>query len=283
MRLSLAGAASLVWLIAIGCMEQFSPKPAAATITLATTTSTQDSGLLEMLCPMFRAQTGIDVKVIAVGTGQALELGRRGDADVLLTHARVAEEEFVRQGYGIVRVPVFQNDFVLLGPPDGALSLNPPKSLDDAFGRCAAENLPFVSRDDDSGTHHKEKELWQSISLEPTFANYLRSGSGMARTLRIADERRACTLTDRATWLALSGELHLRVIFEGDPRLKNPYAAIVVKGDGQSPARVRAAHQFIEFLQKETTRQAIQEFGKDQYGEGLFFPDGGAPGAGQKP
>lgn len=250
------------------------------TLTLATTTSTQDSGLLDVLLPMFRKQTGIEVKVIAVGSGQALELGRRGDVDVLLTHAPQSEDEFVRNGFGEERVRVFHNDFVLVGPDGGALTSMLPASIDRVLQQIAEENLPFVSRDDDSGTHRKELELWKCVSVEPQFSNYLRAGAGMAQTLRIAEEKRAYTLADRATYLTHKPQSDLRILSEGDPKLINPYSTIVVNPAKHAHVHADAARQFVEFLTGKQAQQTVADFGKDKYGEALFFVD--TPVSGQR-
>lgn len=264
-----------VWIMS-GCSEREradSTTPQPQTITLATTTSTQDSGLLDMLVPMFREQSGIEVKVIAVGSGQALELGRRGDVDVLLTHAPAAEEELVKDGFAENRIPVFHNDFVLVGPGDGPPGEHRPASLDDVLQQIASRNLPFVSRGDDSGTHRKEQQLWKSVSIEPKFSSYMTAGSGMAQTLRIAEEKRAYTLTDRGTYLVHRSEMDLPIIFEGDPRLTNPYAVMVINPIRHPHVHAQAANQFVDFLREARTQEAVGDFGRKLYGQPLFFPD----------
>jgi len=254
----------------LGCNRSTAP---SKTLTMATTTSTQDSGLLDVLLPMFRKQTGIEVKVIAAGSGQALELGRSGDVDVLLTHAPQAEEEFVRDGFGERRVRVFHNDFVLVGPDSGPLTSSLPASIDMAFHHIAEENLPFVSRGDDSGTHRKEIELWKAISIEPQFSNYLRAGTGMAQALRIADEKRAYTLADRATYLSHKLQSDLHILVAGGEKLINPYSVIVVNPNKHAHVHTEAARRFVEFLTGKEVQQVVAEFGKDKYGETLFFVD----------
>lgn len=264
-----------VWIMA-GCSEREPAGPStpqAQTVTLATTTSTQDSGLLDMLIPMFREQSGIEVKVVAVGSGQALELGRRGDVDVLLTHAPSAEEELVKDGFAEERIPVFHNDFVLVGPGDRPLREHPPASLDDLLQQIASLNLPFVSRGDDSGTHRKEQQLWKSVSIEPKFSGYITAGSGMAQTLRIAKEKRAYTLTDRGTYLVHRSEMDLPIVFEGDPRLINPYAVMVINPIRHPHVHAQAASQFVDFLREAMTQKAVGDFGRELYGQPLFFPD----------
>lgn len=263
-----------ILLLVAGCAEDVPQSGSASriqTLTLATTTSTRDSGLLDVLLPTFREETGIEVKVIAVGSGQALELGRRGDADVVLTHAPEAEEQFVKDGFAKERIPVFSNDFLLVGPSDGPLDQRPVASLDDALQRIASENLPFVSRGDDSGTHRKEQELWKSIKISPDFANCLNAGSGMAQTLRIAEEKQAYTLTDRGTFLVLRSELSLVIVVEGDSRLVNRYAVMAVDPARHSHVHSEAAGRLISFLRQESTQQTIREFGRAKYGQSLFF------------
>lgn len=259
-----------------GCSSQEptgSTTPHLQSITLATTTSTQDSGLLDMLIPVFREQSGIEVKVIAVGSGQALELGRRGDVDVLLTHAPSAEAELVKDGFAEERIPVFHNDFVVVGPDDGSLGEHPPSTLNDVLQEIATRNLPFVSRGDDSGTHRKELQLWTSVSIEPKFSGYVNAGSGMAQTLRIAEEKRAYTLADRGTYLVHRNEIDLPIIFEGDPRLLNPYAVMVINPIKHPHVHAQAANRFVDFLREAKTQTAVGEYGRKLYGQPLFFPD----------
>ncbi len=261
-------------LLAPGCNETVPSAGSTAgpqTLTLATTTSTRDSGLLEVLLPMFREQTGIEVKVIAVGSGQALELGRRGDADVLLTHAPEAEDQFVKDGFAKERIPVFHNDFIVIGPSGGPLHKRPVDSLNNALQRIASDNLLFVSRGDDSGTHRKEQELWKTVAIEPDFSNYLSAGSGMAQTLRIAQEKQGYTLTDRGTFLVLRSELSLQVVIEGDLRMLNPYAVMAIDPARHSHVHAEAADRFIRFLRQTSTRQTISKFGRMEYGQSLFF------------
>lgn len=271
-------AARILWigilLLSAGCAENSpsgSPELQPKKLTLATTTSTRDSGLLDALLPVFREQTGIDVKVVAVGSGQAIELGRRGDADVLLTHAPDAEQKFVEEGFAKERIPVFHNDFVLIGPDSPSLRENFPKTVSEALTRIASENLTFVSRGDDSGTHRKELALWKAVGIDPTFSNYLSSGSGMAQTLRVAEEKQGWTLTDRGTFLVLKSEINLTIQIEGDPELINPYAVMAVDPVRHPHVEAETAQEFIHFLNEESTRKLISEFGKNKYGQSLFF------------
>ena len=264
----------LIFLGAMGC-SRTSPRP--ATITLATTTSTQDSGLLDVLIPLFREQTGVEVKVVAVGSGQALELGRRGDADVLLVHSPTAEEAFVRDGMSMERVPVMANDFVLVGPAADPAQIRGRTSITDAFREVARRQTPFVSRYDDSGTHQKEKAVWKECGDQPEGDWYLRSGTGMAQALRLANEKRAYILSDRGTFLALRDKLDLIVISEGDPLLKNPYHVLVVNPGKHPRVNLKGARQFVEFLTSPSTRKVIGGFGLDRYGQPLFIPSEPVP------
>jgi tungstate transport system substrate-binding protein len=240
---------------------------------LATTTSTQDSGLLDYLLPDFRQQTGIEVKVVAVGTGQALELGRRGDADVLLTHAPAAEEKFMAEGFGSERHRVMYNDFVVAGPKADPAGVRGKTSAAEVFRQIAQAGSLFVSRDDESGTHQKEREVWAKAGVEPQGPWYVRAGAGMAQALRMATEKQAYLLTDRATFLALRKELELEILVQGDALLLNRYAVIVVNPQKHPHVRHDAARQFAEFLISPAVQRKIADFGKDKYGEALFFPD----------
>jgi tungstate transport system substrate-binding protein len=250
-------------------------RPARApTITLATTTSMQDSGMLDVLVPLFREQTGIEVKVVAVGTGQALELARRGDADVVLAHDPAGEQRFMDEGFGIERRPVMWNDFVLVGPaadPAGVKGL----AITKALVRIAQAEAPFVSRGDESGTHVKEKLIWGRAKVQPKGGWYVRAGTGMGAVLRMASEKRAYTLTDRGTFLAQRSGLELVALCEGGALLKNPYSVIVVRPQGHSTGREQPAHQFADFLTSPEGRRAIADFGKDRFGQPLFFPSKG--------
>jgi tungstate transport system substrate-binding protein len=252
---------------AAGCS---SPQP--ETITLATTTSTRDTGLLDALLPLFRERTGIEVKPVAVGSGQALELARRGDADVLLVHDPVGEEKFMAEGHGALRRAVMHNDFVLVGPKDDAAAIKGIGSINAAFVRIAQRKATFVSRGDESGTHAKEKAVWRESGIEPADDWYVRAGDGMAAVLRMADEKRAYTLTDRGTFLAQRKKgLDLIVLCEGDPLLVNSYSVIVVSPDKHPHVREQAARKFADFLLSPEGQKVIVDFGKKEFGEPLFF------------
>ncbi len=253
----------------IGCSS--SQKPANV-ITLATTTSTRDSGLLDVLVPMFEQQSGVQVKVVAVGSGQALELGRRGDADVLLTHAPAAEEEFIAEGFGSERRHVMYNDFVIVGPSADPAQIMNFSSVVEAIQRIAAAETVFVSRRDNSGTHQKELQLWQAAALTPEGAWYLQAGAGMAQTLRIASEKRAYALTDRATFLAHRDQLDLEILVKGDALLRNDYSVLLINPKKHPHLNHHAAQQFADFLLVPKTQQVIADFGRDKYRQALFFP-----------
>lgn len=259
-----------VVLLAFGCSQPAKPPDA---ITLATTTSTRDSGLLDVLVPMFERESGVSVKVVAVGSGQALELGRRGDADVLLTHSPKAEEEFVADGHGDSRQPVMHNDFVVVGPASDPAAIQDVDSVVEAVRRIAAAKSKFVSRGDESGTHAKELAIWKIAEVAPHGDWYLRAGSGMAATLRIANEKNAYALSDRGTFLAQRQQLNLVILSEGDSQLRNSYSVIVVSTAKHLHVSHAAAQRFADFLLSPTTQSAIATFGIDRYGQPLFIPN----------
>jgi tungstate transport system substrate-binding protein len=262
----------LMCLLAVaGCSTSSRPDES---LTLATTTSTQDSGLLDVLVPMFEKQSGVKVKVVAVGTGQALQLGRRGDADVLLVHDPAAEEQFVTEGYGVERREVMHNDFVLVGPKDDPAKIKGEKTVAEAFARIAGKRSHFVSRGDESGTHQKEKQVWRQANTEPQGDWYVRAGAGMGHVLRMADQKRAYTLSDRATFLAQRQGIDLDILFQGDPSLLNRYSVIVVSPEKHAHVHHQAARKFSDFLLSPEGQQAIADFGKDRYGQPLFFVGG---------
>ena len=264
-------AALAILLLILGCRGAEKPVP---TITLATTTSTRESGLLDVLLPIFE-QTGAEVKVVAVGSGQALEMGRRGDADVLLTHAPGAEAQFVAEGYARERRPVMYNDFVLVGPETDPAGVRNEKSISATSAQIADGTFSFVSRGDSSGTHIKENEVWEELGIAPRGDWYIQAGSGMAQTLRMASEKRAYTLTDRGTFLSQREGLDLVILSQGDPLLRNQYAVIVVNPKKRPHANSDAAKQFAEFLIGPVAQKAIAEYGVNTFGEPLFFPQRG--------
>lgn len=236
---------------------------------LATTTSTQDTGLLDTLVPDFERTSDCRVKTVAVGSGEALALGASGDADVLLVHSPAAERAYMAGGHGRSRVAVMHNDFVLVGPMDDpADALQAPDAVA-ALKRVADARAPFASRADESGTNAKELALWASAGVEPNGAWYVETGQGMGETLTIASQKQAYTLSDRGTYLASRG-LGLRILSEGGTELVNPYHVIVVKHAGTNTG---CARQFARWLVSSTTQDVIAAFGVDKYGQHLFFPD----------
>lgn len=255
------------------------------TLRLATTTSTEDSGLLDAILPAFERERDAEVEVIAVGTGQALTLGERGDVDVVLVHARKREDEFVSQGFGVNRRDVMWNDFVIVGPVDDPAAIADAASAAEAFERVAAARLPFLSRGDESGTHIREQAIWQETGSVPeSGAGWYQSlGQGMGETLVAANEQRAYTLADRATFLATSAELpDLTILFGGetidanpDPGLRNPYGVIQVNPEKHSNVNDNLAAAFVEWITSPETQEAIAAFGREEFGQSIFQP--GAP------
>lgn len=258
-----------VLLMSLGCSGATEQ---SKSLRLATTTSTRDSGLLDVLVPMFEKKTGFEVNVIAVGSGQALELGRRGDADVLLTHSPDAEQTFVAEGHGEERRLAMHNDFVIVGPESNPAAITSEQSCVDSLRQIASSHAPFVSRGDESGTHVKEQKLWKEARMEPAGKWYIQAGTGMAEVLRMADEKRAYTLTDRGTFLAQQKGLRLAIISEGDALLRNQYSVIVVSAAKHPRVNHAAARQFADFLLSPDTQRTIAEFGVEQFGQALFFP-----------
>jgi len=240
-------------------------------IIVASTTSTQNSGLFGYILPKFKEKTGIDVKVIAQGTGQALETGRRGDADVLFVHNRKAEEKFVTDGFGVNRKDVMYNDFVLIGPKDDPAGLKQSKDVKDAMQRLAKNNALFISRGDKSGTHSAEKRYWSSANVDPkSTKGYRESGSGMGATLNMASGMDAYTLSDRGTWLSFKNRKHLEVVFSGDPAMFNPYGIILVNPSKHKHVKQTSGEAFINWITSKEGRDAIAEYKIN--GEQLFFP-----------
>ncbi len=252
----------------VGCSAGDHP---AERLRLATTTSTENSGLLDELLPAFRDATGIDVEVLSMGTGKALATGERGDCDVVLVHAPAAEQAFVDAGFGVARVPVMHNDFVILGPPSDPASARGGDAVD-ALSKIASSGATFCSRGDDSGTHKKELALWSEAKLDPeaTAAGYVETGQGMGATLMQAGERGAYTLADRGTYLSYRGRLDLVVLVEGDDRLKNPYGIIAVNPERHPHVNRDGAQRLIEWLTSDDGQRRIGAFRVD--GEVLFHP-----------
>jgi tungstate transport system substrate-binding protein len=243
-------------------------------LLMSTTTSTEDSGLLAYILPDFEEEYGVDVEVVAVGTGQALEIGSKGDADVLLVHARAKEDEFMAAGHGVRREDVMYNDFVILGPADDPAGVKGMTDAAAAMAQIAEAEAPFISRGDDSGTHTKELSVWKTAGIEPAGDWYISSGLGMGEVLTMADEQQAYTLSDRATYLARTLEgLELEILVEGDPVLFNPYGVIAINPDKGPHIKADLANQFIDWLISVPVQEKIGQFGVKEFGAPLFVPD----------
>lgn len=258
-----------ILLVAMGGCTDTRTKPPTK-ITLQTTTSARDSGLLGVLVPKFREQTGIDVKVIAVGSGQALENARRGDGDVVVAHSPEAERKFMDEGFGVLRKPLMENDFLIVGPSADQAKVKGMTSAADALRTIAEAKCVYVSRADESGTHVKEKAIWKAAQVEPVGDWYIKAGIGMADALRMADEKQAYLLTDRGTYLSQKDKLKLAPLVEGDPIFLNKYSVIVVSAKKHPTLNEAAATQFADFLTSPEGKKLIDEFGKAKYGVSLF-------------
>lgn len=252
---------------------------AGVRIRCASTTSTQNSGLFEFILPAFENKTGIKIDVIAVGTGAAIEIGKRGDADLLLVHAKEQELKAVEQGFFMNRHNVMYNDFVIIGPSETTIKSTDFETATDMFRRVSENRFPFVSRGDNSGTHIKEISIWKKINpdfLAKKHKWYMEVGQGMAKTLRIANEKRAYTITDRATWYSLQDELDMKIVFQGDPVLFNQYGVMVVSPKIHKHIKYKEAMQFIDWIISKDGQKTISSF-KDKYGRQLFYPNAVIP------
>ena len=243
-------------------------------IILATTTSTEDSGLLDFILPDFKEKTGIDVKVVSVGTGKAIKHGEDGEADVLLVHAKASEEKFVEEGHGLERFQVMYNDFIIIGPKDDPANAKAnPNDASAALKAFKDNNITFISRGDDSGTHKKELQLWTAAGIEPEGDWYIEAGQGMGATIQMAEEMKGYTMADRATYLSMSGDIELEIIVEGDEGLLNQYGVIAVNPEKNDQINAEGAQAFIEWLLSSETQKLIGEFGKEEFGQPLFVPN----------
>ncbi|CAA9581270.1 MAG: Tungstate ABC transporter, substrate-binding protein [uncultured Thermomicrobiales bacterium] len=252
--------------------QEATPGTGPREVILATTTSTQDSGLLDVLVPLFHERTGYDLKPIAVGSGAALELGERGEADVVLAHSPAAEEAFVAAGFAGERRTVMANDFVLVGPKADPAGTSGAASAAEAMAAIAGAEVPFVSRGDESGTHALELRLWEESGIAPGGSWYTESGTGMGDTLNIADDRDAYTLADRGTFLSLRDRLDLEILVEGDRALLNLYHVLTVNPANGPAVNVEGGRAFLGFLLDPATQEIIGGFGLDRFGEALFTP-----------
>jgi len=242
-------------------------------IILGTTTSTEDSGLLDVLVPRFEKERRIEVKVIAVGSGAALRMAERGDVDVVLVHSPTSERRYVDAGDLIEGRLVMHNDFLIVGPADDPASIRKLTSVTEVMRAIAAHSI-FISRGDDSGTHAQELALWAAAKIDPkSLARREETGQGMGATLNIADQKRAYTITDRGTYLALRRKLGLAILFQGDPSLRNVYHVYAVNPKKHPSIKAAEGRAFIDFLVSAPIQRLIASFGRDVYGESLFFPD----------
>lgn len=266
-------APGLALALAIALLAAAAPGPAQSrVVVLSTTTSTQDSGLLEVLIPIFERRTGYSVKTVAVGTGQALALAARGEADVTLAHAPGLEARYLRDGKLLNRRLVMANDFVLVGPPADPAGIKGTKRAVEAMRRIAGARAPFVSRGDGSGTHVLERELWRQAGVAPAGAWYLESGQGMGATLGIAEDRRAYALADRATLLAFGRRVTLSVLVEGDRLLLNVYSVLEVSPANGPRVNAAGGKAFADFVVSPEAQELIRGFGVERYGRPLFVP-----------
>ena len=248
---------------------------ASKNIILSTTTSTQDSGLLDVLVPLFEKKSGYSVKTVSVGTGQALELAAKGEADVALVHAPSLEKKFVADGKLLNRRLVMYNDFIILGPANDPARIKSTKSSADAMKRITVSTSRFVSRGDNSGTHNLEKSLWKQAGIEPKGAWYIESGQGMGATLGIANDRNGYTITDRATYLAYQKRVTLAVLLEGDKPLLNIYSVMEVNPANGPRINTVGGKAFADFIVAAETQTVIKGYGLEKYGQPLFVPVAG--------
>lgn len=275
---------SLVIALVIGVGLFMSQGIQAESIRLATTTSTEDSGLLNELLPRFTEETGIEVDVVAVGTGQALEIGRRGDADILMVHAPALEREFVEEGYGTKRTYIMYNDFVIVGPPEDPANISDLVAEDQGVEVAMEQiyqagnngKLRFLSRGDSSGTHVKEMGLWEMAEIEDIEETgwYNALGQGMGSTLVTANEMAGYALTDRGTFLSIAEEIaNLKILYEGDEALNNPYGIIPLNPERFENVNYQAAQKLVDFMVRDDIQELIGEFGTEKFDQPLFFPD----------
>lgn len=249
---------------------------ASKTVILATTTSTQDSGLLDVLVPLFEKESGFQVKTISVGSGQAMKMGEKGEADVLLVHSSDAEKKFMADGFGAGRRLVMHNDFIIVGPASDPAKVKAGRNSVDVLKRIARSGAIFASRGDNSGTHAKEKTLWKGAGITPDGQKwYQQTGLGMGQTLNVAAEKKGYSLTDRATFLALKKNLGLVILSEGDSKLLNIYHVIEINPVRWPKVNAAGSKAFADFIVSKKAQELIGRFGVDKYGVPLFFPDAG--------
>ena len=250
---------------------------AKGSIILSTTTSTQDSGLLDYILPDFQEKEGIEVKVVAVGTGKALQMGKDGEADVLLVHAKKDEEQFVADGHGTVRYDVMYNDFILLGPSDDPAGIleNAKGDMGEALKLISENGQSFISRGDDSGTDKKEKSIWKNENIEASGQEwYLESGQGMGETLKIADEKQGYTIADRSTYIKMRNDLGLKIVCEGDKSLLNQYGVIPVNPEINDKINSEGAEKFVDWILSDETQDLIKSYKIEGHDDQVFYPNG---------
>lgn len=270
------GAAFVAAALMIGMALPAGAAPVQKNLILATTTSTQDSGLLDVLIPVFEKKTGYFVKTISVGSGQAMAMGQKGEADVLLVHSPAAERKFMAEGFGVNRRLVMHNDFIVVGPAQDPAKIKGTKSTPEAFKKIASAGALFLSRGDNSGTNAKEKEVWKAAGINPDGQKwYQQTGLGMGQTLNVASEKDGYTLADRGTYLAMKKNLRLNILMEGDAILLNIYHVIEVNPAKWPKVNVAGSKAFSDFVVAKDTQAIIKTFGVDKYGSPLFFPDAG--------
>jgi tungstate transport system substrate-binding protein len=266
----------LITMLSMTITADVQAAPKQKNIILATTTSTQDTGLLDVLIPMFEKKTGYFVKTIAVGSGQAMAMGQKGESDVLLVHSPDAEKKFIADGFGVNRRLVMHNDFVIVGSGSDQGKIRGTKAAADAFKKIAGVNALFVSRGDNSGTHSQEKKLWKIAGINPEGQKwYQQTGLGMGQTLNVAAEKKGYTLADRGTYLAMKKNLGLEILVEGDAALLNIYHVIEVNSNKWPKANAEGATAFADFIVSKEAQDIIKKFGVDKFGSPLFFPDAG--------
>lgn len=265
----------LVWLgvaLTVTLLVCVSSGWAQERLKMSTTTSTADTGLLDVLLPPFEKAANVKVDVISVGTGKAIALGANGDVDVVFVHDRAGEDKFVADGFGVDRRDVMYNDFILVGPEADPAKVKDAKSAVEAFEKIADAQATFISRGDDSGTHKKEKAIWQAAAIKPEGKWYKEAGQGMGAVLTMTNEQQGYTLADRGTYLAFTGKITLKVLSEGDKLLLNPYGVIAVNPAKYPQANYAKAKAFIEWVTGPEGQKIIKEYGKDKFGQPLFYP-----------
>lgn len=264
---------ALIWVLLIVGLVLPARASENKNVILATTTSVQDTGLLDVLTSTFQKKSGYTVKAIAVGTGQALQMGRLGEADILWVHSPVDEKQFVDEGYGTHRTTFMHNDFVILGPKSDPAKVIGTKKATKTFTKIAKAKALFVSRGDNSGTHKKEKAIWKAAGILPDKEAYIETGQGMAQTIIVANEKQVYVLADRSTYLPLKKSIDLIIVCEGDAALINHYSLILVNPDKFPKVNAEGARALFNFLLSKDSKEIVENFGKKKFGQQLFFWD----------